>query len=205
VTPAPDALQPAVLRSGMDASGAAGEPATAVEYLVQAERTVGLLADALARLHRTELTDEERSLTLDAHQLAEAAAAGHRTSAAVAAAHVRSAAYAHIDDERLHAILVEGAAGAAARGDRMVLTHGSPTLANLVADRGTLVGWVDWAAAAVADPYRDLAVAARSVAAMSPSLVPLLLERYGEQSPDPIRLDWYSLLAELTGAGATSP
>jgi hypothetical protein len=40
---------------------------------------------------------------------------------------------------------------------------------------------------------------------MSPALVPLLMERYGEQSPDPIRLDWYSLLAELTGVGADEP
>jgi aminoglycoside phosphotransferase len=197
VSAAPEALQLAILRSGMDASASEGEPATAIEYRVQAERTVGLLADALARLHRTELTDEELHLALDAPQLA---AAVQPTGG-----HSRSAAYTHIDDERLHAILVDGAAGAATRSDRVVLTHGAPTLAHLVADKGALVGWVDWRAAAVADPYRDLAVAARSVAAMSPALVPLLMERYGEQSPDPIRLDWYSLLAELTGVGSDEP
>jgi aminoglycoside phosphotransferase len=198
VTAAPDALAQAILRSGMDATGTAGEPATSVEYRVQPERTVGLLADALARLHRTELTELERRHALDAHQLAAAAPTGHTPTGPVP---TRSAAYAHIDDERLRTILVEGAAGASARNDRMVLTHGTPTLAHLVADRGALVGWVRWEAAAVADPYRDLAVAALDVAAMSPMLVPLLLERYGEQSPDPIRLDWYSLLAELSGDG----
>ncbi len=191
MTAAPTALRHAVQRSGLQASASVGEPATAVEYRVQAERTVGLLADALARLHRTDLTDEERRLALDAPQLA---AAVERSSG-----RPRSAAYTHIDDERLHAILVDGAAGAAARADRVVLTHGAPTLAHLIADQGVLVGWVDWRSAAVADPYRDLAVAARSVAEMSPALVPVLMERYGEQSPDPIRLDWYSLLAELTG------
>ena len=41
--------------------GADGEPATSIEYRVDAERTVRLLAAALAALHATELSDGERA------------------------------------------------------------------------------------------------------------------------------------------------
>jgi hypothetical protein len=39
---------------------------------------------------------------------------------------------------------------------------------------------------------------------MAPVLVPVLFDHYGEHAPDPIRLDWFSLAAELgidPGAG----
>ena len=59
-----------VARSGMDARGADGEPATAIEYRVDAERTVRLLAAALAALHGTKLSDGERRAGLAATDLA---------------------------------------------------------------------------------------------------------------------------------------
>ena len=79
-----------------------------------------------------------------------------------------------------------------------MLTHGSPTLANLRCADGSAVGLVAWSGAAVADRYRDLAVAARSVAVdLAPILVPVFFDHYGTTSPDAVLLDWYSLAAEL--------
>ena len=50
----------------------------------------------------------------------------------------------------------------------------------------------------MADRYRDLAVAARSVAVdLAPILVPVFFDRYGTTAPDAVLLDWYSLVAEL--------
>jgi aminoglycoside phosphotransferase len=200
--PRPGGLAEVIERSGVCADGLPGEPATSVEYRVQAERTVALLAETLARLHRTDLGDDAATTALDAPalatQLVAAALDGPRAD------RPRSQAYRHIADDRLRDILVQGAPGVADRCDRMVLTHGRPTLASLWCERGEAVGFVGWNRAAVADPYRDLAVAAHSVATdMAPVLVPVLFDHYGEHAPDPIRLDWFSLAAELgTDPGA---
>ncbi len=197
-------LDALVARSGLDARGLPGEPATSVEYRVDAERTVQLLADVLADLHATELTAADRDSAVGAEQYASAAAAAHVDGRL--RRDERSAAYAHMDDERLVEVLVGGAPGAAARRDRWVLTHGAPTLAHLWCARGSAVGLVGWDRPAVADPYRDLAVAAHCIATeMAPILVPVLFERYGERSPDPVRLDWFALAAELLGPVGSAP
>lgn len=193
-----------VARSGMDARGADGEPATSIEYRVDAERTVRLLAAALAALHATELSDGERRAGLAATDLASDAVGAF--GAGTLQHSERSGAYAHMSDERLVDALVAGAEGAAARQSRQVLTHGTPTLSHLWCDHGSVVGLISWDRPAVADPYRDLAVAARCIATdMAPILVPTFFEHYGESSPDPVRIDWYALLAELVGSGGTAP
>ncbi len=209
-----------ILRSGLDARQQRGEPATSIEYRVDAERTVRLLADVLARLHAVELGPVERSgarrpddivRDLDRAVTPGVDAPRERATAADDPAEVappstrsRSAAYAHISDGRLLEILRDGAETARERGDDPVLTHGAPTLANLRCDRGTAVGLVEWSRVAVADRYRDLAVAARSVATdLAPILVPVLFEHYGADTPDGVRLDWYALAAELSTAGVT--
>ncbi len=199
-------LSELVARSGFDATGRAGEPATSIEYRVDAERTVQLLADVLAGLHATELDAGALQMAVDAGQVAAEAATTTAAAGPEPLRTARSAAYAHVSDDRLVEILLQGAPAAAARQDRRVLTHGSPTLGHLWCDRGSAVGLVDWGRAAVADPYRDLAVAARSVATdMAPILVTVLFERYGERSPDPVRLDWYSLAAELLVPSGAAP
>lgn len=185
----------AVARSGLDARGRPGEPATSVEYRVDAERTVGLLAEALASLHATVLTPEDQRAALGPPKLVEMA----RTAVAASDSRTgRQGAYAHLDDDRLLEILAEGADRIGTRVDPPVLTHGAPSLAHLWCDRGRLVGLVGWSHPAPSDRYRDLAVAARSIATdLTPALVPVLFERYGEVQPDPVRLDWYALAAEM--------
>ena len=60
------------------------------------------------------------------------------------------------------------------------------------------MGFVNWTGAALADPYRDLAVSATSVAtSFGPMLVPEFFDAYGLTHPDPLRLDWYALSAQL--------
>lgn len=184
-----------VAHSDLDATDRPGEPATAIEYRVDAERTVRLLGETLSRLHAVELHDDEPAASLTPAVVAAAAAAGLRAGSL---APERGAAYAHLGPERLVEVLVEGAATAAARSGPPVLTHGSPCLSNLRCARGSAVGFVAWEAAAPADRHRDLAVAARSVAEdLTPVLVPVLFEHYRGPRPDPILLDWWSLAAEL--------
>ena len=167
-----------------------------MEYRVRPERTVELLADTLARLHAVELSDDERAGASALPMLAERSArrtvqvgspgpsAHRRTPTSATTASCRSSAAAPPLPT--------------ARSGTPVLTHGSPTLANLRCANGSAVGLVAWSGAAVADRYRDLAVAARSVAVdLAPILVPVFFDRYGTTSPDAVLLDWYSLVAEL--------
>ena len=189
-------LDELIARCGLDASRAGAEPATSVEYRVRPERTVELLADTLARLHDVELTDDERAGAISAPMLAEEIGAAHRSGRLVGAA--RTPSYAHVSNDRLVEILRSGATSADERSGSPTLTHGSPTLANLRCSSGSAVGLVTWSDAAVAERYRDLAIAARSVAVdLAPILVPVFFERYGATSPDAVLLDWYSLAAEL--------
>ena len=175
--------------------GAGGEPATSIEYRVDAERTVAAARPTCSPgCTPTECDAEARRLVLDAREIATLAATsvGGPRSTSTPRTHRRTP---HVTDERLVEILLEGPRAQRLATIRRVLTHGSPTLANLRCDRGSAVGLVDWGGAAVADPYRDLAVAARSVATdLAPILVPVLFDRLRRPSaPIPFRLDWYSL------------
>lgn len=163
---------------------------------MQAERTVRSLAELLARLHATPLTDVERSEAIRAPELARSVAS--TVSNRSVPGTNRSVAYRHMSDARLVEVLIDGASRCDDRCDGPVLTHGAPTLERMWCAQGSAVGLVGWTRAGVGDRYRDLAGAARSVAsALTPHLLPVLFDHYGEASPDPIRLDWYSLWAEL--------
>ncbi len=196
-----------VERSGLDATGCAGEPASSVEYRVDAARTVGMLARALADLHSLEvdplvdqpLTAADIAGGADAHETVQRDRGEPADAGGSSSRPSRTGAYRHMERSRLAEILVDGAPGIDDRSTRRVLTHGAPTLSQLWCAKGELVGFVGWGRAAVADPYRDLAVAARGIAEeMPPVLLQVFFEQYGLDHPDPIRLDWYSLADELT-------
>jgi len=183
----------------LDATGR-GVAATEVEYRYEPERPVGLLADVLARLHAAPPPTGWVPLR-DADVV-------RRASARVGAGEVRAdtldTAYAHLPPERLLEVLAAGAAAidSVATAGSLVPTHGQADLVHLRCEGGRALGLADWSAAALADPYRDLAVAARSVAReLGPMLVPDLLEGAGHLRPDPVRLDWWALADVLTGAG----
>jgi len=192
-----------IAASGLDATERGGSPATSTEYLVEVERTVALYAATLAQLHAVQPTGE-LPVHDAAHLVAEARAAvseGRVTEGTL------TPAYRHMSPERLLEVLVERAAhDAVASGGPLVLTHGRPLLDRLRCDAGASLGLTGWERAGLGDPYRDLAVAAREVGTrLSSMLVPALFDAYAAESgrpelqrPDPVRLDWYVLAAELT-------
>jgi aminoglycoside phosphotransferase len=184
---------------GLDATGAEGSPADGVEYRFDIEHTVGMLADVLARLHATPLPE---ALAAGAVRLSSADLVDEARRAAPAVAPL-SEAYRHMSRERLLEALEEASPAARDAVD-LVLTHGRPVLGNLRCHRGAPVGLVGWDRPALADVHRDLAVAARSIAAdLGPVAIPGFFEAYSRSSdgwmPDVVRLDWYALAAELTG------
>ncbi len=189
-------LSSAIARSGLDATGKAGEPASSIEYRVDAEGTVRRLGAVLAQLHGVDLDTAEMAAAVGPSELVERARVA--VSQPTGERPARSAEYRHVDDTRLLEILADGATAVGGRCGRTVLTHGRPTLQNLWCFRGSAVGLLDWADAAVGDPHRDLAVAARSIATeLSPMLVPSFVDSYGLFAPDVVALDWYALAVEL--------
>jgi aminoglycoside phosphotransferase len=79
-----------------------------------------------------------------------------------------------------------------------VLTHGDYCLPNVLLDGGRLAGFCDLGRLGVGGRYRDLALAARSLAYnWGAAHVPLLFESYGIGAPDQRKLDFYLLLDEL--------
>lgn len=208
------AAPPSVVAADLDATGRGGTPATEPEYRFDVERTVGMLARTLAALHGTPPALRDPSIpTYDPDALVERA----RTSVdrGLVTRESLSRAYRHMEPERLLEVLAERRP--TWRPDDAVLTHGRPELANLHGSAGAALGFVGWERCGIADRYRDLAVASRSVAEdLGPMLVPVLLDDYhsalagspttspGDPAhldpprPDPVRLDWYALVAELT-------
>ena len=158
------------------------------------ERLVGQLAVLLARLHDLDVPEGSAPglVPVDLVDAARRAVDGGWRPAP-------SGPYAHMSALRLVEVL---AAGTATAGGTRCLTHGSPTVDRLRVRDGSPV-LTDWEAAAIADPYRDLAVAALDVArSIGPMLVPVLFERYREARPsagvpDPRRLDWYVLAGQF--------
>ncbi len=198
-----DAVRQAVTAAGLVAEPDDGVPASSPEYRFDVEHTVGLLATALASLHT--LSVPQSAEPLDPDELVELA----REALATGRLHPEalSAAYRHVETARLIEILAEGRSTSLSRAaEPPVPTHGRPSLDALRCQDGAALGFAGWERAAVADRYRDLAVAASSVATdLGPMLVPTFFERYAAavhddryDHPDPLRLDWYALAAELT-------
>jgi aminoglycoside phosphotransferase len=80
----------------------------------------------------------------------------------------------------------------------LVFTHGDFCLPNVIIDRNRIGGFVDLGRAGIGDRYRDLALAARSLAYnFGPEHVKLLFEAYGIGEPDRKKLEYHMLLDEF--------
>jgi aminoglycoside phosphotransferase len=187
-----------VVDAGLDAGGR-GTAATEPEYRFDAERTITAFAATLARLHHTEIRPDTlrrraELVVTPADLIARADAADHQVGPA----------YRHIGRERLVSILRDGAASIEPDPAALVLSHGAPTLDRLRFVDRDAIGFTDWSHAGLADPYLDLAVAARDVAQrFGPAPIQAFIGEYGLELADPVRLDWYLLAAEL-GTPASS-
>lgn len=182
-----------LIRASGQEAGSRGVAATEPEYRLDAERTIGHLAAALAALHHAAVSPAE--LRADAAVVIDPAVLVAR--AAESDGEV-GAAYRHMPRARLVQILADGAGRATAAPEQLVLCQGIPTLANLRLEGPDPIGFADWSAAGLADPYLDLALAARDlVARFGPAPIQAFFDLYGVVRADPVRLDWYLLAAEL--------
>lgn len=181
-----------IVASGFHAAGR-GRSSIEPEYRLDAERTISRLATTLARIHDVAVEPAalrtDSTVTLGPDDLIRLA--GESTGEV-------GPAYRHMPRERLLQVLGDGASAIAIAPDDLVLVHGSPTLANLRFDGPVAIGFADWSGAALGDRYLDLAIAARDVAAVfGPAPIQAFFGEYGLEHPDPVRLDWYLLAAEL--------
>jgi kanamycin kinase/aminoglycoside 3'-phosphotransferase-2 len=79
-----------------------------------------------------------------------------------------------------------------------VFTHGDYCLPNVIMAGGGISGFIDLGRGGIGDRYRDLALAARSLAFnFGEQWVPLLFEAYGIGEPDPGKLAFHRLLDEF--------
>ena len=82
--------------------------------------------------------------------------------------------------------------------EELVFTHGDYCLPNILVDGNRVSGFVDLGRAGVADRYRDLALAQRSlIRNYGVAWVPLFFAEYGLPQPDEAKLTFYQLLDEF--------
>ncbi len=194
---------PRVLATGSFADGRdvavlkypVGSPASSPENRVDPGHSVQASAKALRMLHRTDPTDFPYDSQLDAllATIAERLSNGEFNPGEM------SGPYQRFEPARLVEILHESRPAE----DRVAFGHGAFGLHAVLLDNpdepgGDVTGITDWALAGMCDPYLDLALGARSVASVfGAELVPLFFSSYGLEHPDPLRVDYFSLLAEF--------
>jgi aminoglycoside phosphotransferase len=84
------------------------------------------------------------------------------------------------------------------RGEDLVFTHGDYSLPNVIVHEKRVSGFVDVGRAGVGDRYRDLAIAARSLAKnWGPYWVPELLAEYGLEKVDTDKVEFYRSIDEF--------
>jgi kanamycin kinase/aminoglycoside 3'-phosphotransferase-2 len=80
----------------------------------------------------------------------------------------------------------------------LVFTHGDYCLPNILIDDGEISGFVDMGRAGVADRYKDIALAVRSIRRnCGDAFVQAFLDEYGVQRSDAGKVEYYMLLDEF--------
>jgi aminoglycoside phosphotransferase len=80
----------------------------------------------------------------------------------------------------------------------LVFTHGDYCLPNIIINKDSVGGFIDWGRAGIADRYQDLALAIRSLARnFGEEYVPLFFKEYGLEKVDQSKIQFYQLLDEF--------
>lgn len=83
-------------------------------------------------------------------------------------------------------------------GEDLVFTHGDYCLPNIIVRGDKISGFVDLHRAGIADRYKDLALAVRSIKRnLGPGLEPVFFGEYGIAEPDDEKIEYYKLLDEF--------
>ncbi|HEX7096224.1 MAG TPA: aminoglycoside 3'-phosphotransferase [Acidimicrobiales bacterium] len=167
-----------------------GSPAVMPEHRMHPQRTVELLAQALRFVHEIPIDGcpFDTSTELRLRAIRRRLNAGQYDSRAFTPPYNRYSAH------RLYELLLE----MRPPEDEAVFTHGGFGLDVALLDVAGVCGIVDWGRAGVADRYVDLASAVRSIAnTLGPEHIPHFFACYGLERPDPRKLDFFALLAEL--------
>jgi len=162
------------------------------QFLLDPQRVVTQFAAALRSLHSGAI-DESWPVLAPAEQLSTALT---RLRSGVPL--TLPGPYAGQSPERIADMLIDLHDGLRSPDGDVVPTIGHARLANVVTDRGAVIGWSDTSALATADRYRDLGLAAADVASViGPGAVLALAEAYGIERPDPRRVEFYALCGLL--------
>lgn len=82
--------------------------------------------------------------------------------------------------------------------DDMVFTHGDYCLPNVILSDSGVSGFIDWGRGGVADRYRDLGIAARSITYnLGEEYIPYFFEFYGLKRVDWQKVEFFQLMDEF--------
>jgi aminoglycoside phosphotransferase len=167
-----------------------------LRLLGSSERATEALGRTLARLH----TIDPAGCPFDASAAALLAEAGARVAAGLVSSDELQPALQSFTPERLLTHVRAMAPPAVHEADQ-VLVHGDFCVTNLLVDPATAAatGVLDWGRCGIGDRHLDLAVTASSVVRnFGGEALPGFFAAYGESHPDPLRLEFYALLDELS-------
>jgi len=170
-------------------SAVAGVDATEPALLRHPSQLVGLLAHGLRLIHALPVAGCPFDHRLDAEfaRLHASIAAKLNTEDDQAVSTARAAAERLASLERIRPL-----------DERAVFMHGDYCLPNIMIDGDRVSGFIDLGAAGVGDPYRDLALAARSITRnLGAEWVAPFFAAYGLHSPDVAKIAFYQALDEL--------
>ncbi len=154
------------------------------------ERVVQLLATGLRAIHAVPIRDCPFDMTLDREI--------ERARYNVVNGFVDEADFDSTRRGRSAADLFEELLSERPADEDLVFTHGDYCLPNVMVNRGEVSGFVDWGRAGVADRYKDIALAVRSLERNAgEDLASAFFEAYGLSSPDADKIEYYKLLDEF--------
>ena len=154
------------------------------------ERVVKLLATGLRAIHAIPIHDCPFDMTLDR----EIERSRHNVIRGV----VDEADFDDIRLGRSAAGLFEELLSTRPADEDLVFTHGDYCLPNVMMDGDKVSGFVDWGRAGVADRYKDIALAVRSLERNTgEDLTLAFFDAYGISSPDADKIEYYKLLDEF--------